>query len=167
MSNQVIGGSLFLHRRIHKATLVSPDHVTENQIDHLCIYKKFRRSLQDVKVRRWADPVASNHYLLTAKLKLKLKRNWKETSTNRIRYTVSLTRDTQTQENYKLNLSNRFNILQDLQEKDTNIEDMWQGLKDTLITTCEEVQQGTGKKNGFQLNHYARCRRGRKKGYSQ
>jgi len=47
---------------------------------------------------------------LTAKLKLKLKRNWKETSTNRIRYTVSLTRDTQTQENYKLNLSNRFNI---------------------------------------------------------
>lgn len=35
---------------IHKATWVSPDSMTENQIDHVCIGKKFRRSLQDVCV---------------------------------------------------------------------------------------------------------------------
>ena len=57
----VIGGSIFPHRQIHKATWVSPDHVTTNQIDHICISKKFRRSLLDVRVKRGAD-VASDHH---------------------------------------------------------------------------------------------------------
>ncbi|XP_052212089.1 uncharacterized protein LOC127831138 [Dreissena polymorpha] len=47
-SNLVIGGSVFHHRRIHKATWVSPNLSTENQINHLCIARSFRRSLQDV-----------------------------------------------------------------------------------------------------------------------
>ena len=59
LNNLVIGGSIFPHKRIHKSTWVSPDGVTENQIDHVCISRKFRRSLQDVRVRRGAD-VASD-----------------------------------------------------------------------------------------------------------
>ena len=51
----VIGGSIFAHKRMHKATWVSPDHIIENQIDHFYINKKFRRSLQDVYVKRGAD----------------------------------------------------------------------------------------------------------------
>lgn len=31
----VIGGSLFPHRNCHKVTWVCPDHVNENQIDHI------------------------------------------------------------------------------------------------------------------------------------
>ena len=70
--NLVIGGSFFHHRRVHKATWVSPDLLTENQIDHVCIRKKFRRSLQDVRVKRGPD-IASDHHLLVAWLKLKLR----------------------------------------------------------------------------------------------
>ena len=69
----VIGGSVF-HPRIHKATWVSPDQVTENQIDHIGINTMFRRSLEDVRVKRGAD-VASDHHIVTARLKLKLRRN--------------------------------------------------------------------------------------------
>ena len=36
-NNMNIGGNVFPHRRIHKATWVSPDHRAENQIDHICI----------------------------------------------------------------------------------------------------------------------------------
>ena len=72
-NNIVIGGSLFRHKRIHKATWISPDHHTENQIDHITICKEFRRSLQDTRVRRGAD-AASDHHLVVGRLKLKLKR---------------------------------------------------------------------------------------------
>ncbi|KAJ3581662.1 hypothetical protein NHX12_016403, partial [Muraenolepis orangiensis] len=72
-NNLVIGGSVFQHKNIHKATWVSPDHTTENQIDHICISQKFRHSLLDVRARRGAD-AGSDHHLLTAKIQLKLKR---------------------------------------------------------------------------------------------
>lgn len=50
-----IGGSILPHKRIHKATWRSPDHVTENQIDHICINKKFGRALKYFRAMRGAD----------------------------------------------------------------------------------------------------------------
>ena len=43
LNQLVIGGSIFPHKRIHKATWISPNHVKENQIDDICISRKFRR----------------------------------------------------------------------------------------------------------------------------
>ena len=68
----VIGGSLFPHKTKHKATWVSPDHITENQIDHVAVSRRHRRSLLDVRVKRGAD-VASDHHLLSIKMQLKLR----------------------------------------------------------------------------------------------
>ena len=70
-SNLVIGGSVFLHS-VHKATWVSPEGRTENQIDHICISSKFRRSLLDVRAKRGAV-VPLDHHLLVGKCRLKLK----------------------------------------------------------------------------------------------
>ena len=70
-NNYVIGGTIFAHRDIHKLTWKSPDGRTSNQIDHIIINEKWRRSLQDVRVCRGAD-IYSDHYLVTARVKFKL-----------------------------------------------------------------------------------------------
>ena len=70
----VIGGTLFKHRRIQLQTWISPDGNTRNQIDHVLVSKKHRRSLCDVKVMRGAE-CGSDHLLVRAKLKIKLKSN--------------------------------------------------------------------------------------------
>ncbi|XP_025996626.2 uncharacterized protein LOC105203684 [Solenopsis invicta] len=69
--NLLIGGTLFPHKDIHKVTWMSPDHRTNNQIDHLLISKTWRRSLLDVRNRRGAD-IGSDHHLLLATLQIKL-----------------------------------------------------------------------------------------------
>ena len=46
MNALVITGTLFPHKTMHKATCVSPDGKTKNQIDHVLINKKFRNSTQ-------------------------------------------------------------------------------------------------------------------------
>ena len=140
INNIVIVGSVFTHKRIHKATWVSPDQVTENQIDHIGINKMFRRSLQDVRVKRGAD-VASDHHLVTARLKFKLRRNGVEQERQKARYNVDFLKDPSTAEEYKVALANRFKVLQELYDEDegVNINSQWSHIKDAVNTTCEEI----------------------------
>lgn len=61
----VIGGSIFPHKQIHKASWRSPDHVAENHIDHICInmIKKYNFSLLKTKKVRTASHLSlSNRF---------------------------------------------------------------------------------------------------------
>ena len=70
LNRQSISGTLFLHKRVHKATWISPDGVTENQIDHILISQRWRTSLH-VRVKKGAN-IGSDHHLVVASLKIKL-----------------------------------------------------------------------------------------------
>lgn len=78
----VIGGTIFNHKAIHKATWYSPDGITRNQIDHLTISRKWRRSLLDVRVYRSVD-VYTDHKLLVGTIQIKLAAIKRKTSTLR------------------------------------------------------------------------------------
>ena len=137
LSKMIIGGTTFAHKRIHKTTWVSPDGRTENQIDHVCISSKFRRSLQDVRSMRGAD-AASDHHLVLAKVKLKLKSFNHASGTDiRQKFQVNLLQSRSKREEFKLELTNRFKILQDLD--DTNVEEHWTKVRDIFKTTCNNV----------------------------
>ena len=57
--------NFFPHKDVHKLTWVSPGGRDKNQIDHIAINGKWKRSLQDVRARRGAD-IGSDHHLVTA-----------------------------------------------------------------------------------------------------
>ena len=144
LNQLVIGGSIFPHKRIHKATWISPNHGTENHIYHICISRKFRRSWQDVRVMRGAD-VSSDHHLLMTTVRLRLKRFTNANST-RTKYNVGLLRDKDTQAAFQISLSNRFQPLQELiEDNETDIETQWEHRKKLWQDTCEE-EEVLGKK---------------------
>ncbi|VDP79287.1 unnamed protein product [Schistosoma mattheei] len=88
--------------------------------------------MEDVRTRRGAE-IASDHHLVVAKIKLKLKKHWTTGGTALQRFNTAFLRDTE-------KLNNRFQALQDLlNEEETTMEDKWKGIKEALTSTCQEV----------------------------
>jgi hypothetical protein len=136
----VIGGMIFPHKDCHKMTWVSPDHKTENQIDHVAIGRKWRRSLLDVRNKRGAD-IGSDHHLVMAKLKLKIQASKQRAQHPRKRYNISrLEEDKTTQEYFKLELTNRFQVLTDMERAENEtIEEKWRKIGTIFTETSEKV----------------------------
>ena len=137
LHNLIIGGTLFQHREIHKLTWYSPNNRDRNQIDHILINSKWTRSLQDVKVRRGAD-VGSDHQLVIAKIKLKLKKQNLKVSNIR-KYDIEKLKNPRTKTMFSIELKNRFQALQDLanenEENTDYIEDSWKSVENIYKET--------------------------------
>ena len=149
LNNLVIGGTLFPHRDIHKVTWCSPNGRDRNQIDHFMLSGMWRRSVQDVKVRRGAD-VGSDHHLVVAAVQLKLRKTGRQMNTLR-RFDTDKLKDTKTRSTFILELKNRFQALQNLtdQQNTVNINTTW-GNVQTAFTetskTCLGYRDGKKKK---------------------
>ncbi|XP_051807750.1 craniofacial development protein 2-like [Acanthochromis polyacanthus] len=131
-----IGGTLFPHRRCHKATWVSPDHQTENQIDHIAVCQHWRSSLQDVRVKRGAD-IGSDHHLVIAKLRVRLAVR-KRQKNPRVKFDIRKLKRPETKQDFQIALHNRFEALQS-EDAETTVQRSWTSLRDATVGTCEEV----------------------------
>ncbi|VDP74719.1 unnamed protein product [Schistosoma curassoni] len=97
------------------------------------------RTMEDVRSSKGAD-IASDHHLVVANLKLKLKKNWTSGQTAIQRFNTAFLRDADKLNEFKIALNNRLQALQDLlKEEKSNMEDNWKGIKETLTSTCQEV----------------------------
>ncbi|VDO79247.1 unnamed protein product [Schistosoma margrebowiei] len=133
----VIDGTIFPHKLMHKASLISPDHSPKNQIGHIRINKKFIRSMEDVRTRRGADIASDRNQLVVAKMKLKVKKHSRTGKTALQRFNIPFLRHTVKLSQFNIALNNRFQALQDMrEEEETTMEDNWKVIKETLTSTC-------------------------------
>ncbi|KAJ8342710.1 hypothetical protein SKAU_G00326380 [Synaphobranchus kaupii] len=82
--------------------------------------------------------VASDHHLLVARIKLKLRRNWAGENSQHQRYNTTALKEKPRLEEFKVPLSNKFQVLQELLEEET-IDEKWQGIKEAVTSTCQGV----------------------------
>lgn len=132
INNLAISNTFFAHRNIHKRTWVSPDGKTRNEIDYFCISKRWFSSVQDTKVCRGAD-VGSDHYLLRATLKLKLKKMQRAKIERPI--AVERLKETVVAENYQLAITNKFQALQDVHD----LEEQWDLFQKAVMDSATEI----------------------------
>ena len=138
-NNCIIGGTIFPHKIIHKLTWKSPDGRTINQIDHVIINKKWRRSLLDVKVYRGAD-VSSDHYMLFAKIKLKLMAVDSNKQRRRV-YDINRLKSQEVRRNFSIELKNKFAALADLEDEidQDPVECSWNRFKESYADAAKKT----------------------------
>ena len=146
----VIGGTLFPHPDVHKLTWCSPNRRDCNQIDHLMINGTWRRSLCDVRVRRGAD-VGSDHHLVVADLKIKLRSAGRKSAAPR-GYDVERLQDPKVKNAFILQLKNRFQALSELSnscEVDAECTNQrWDLIKTVYQKSSETKRQTSTAKEG-------------------
>ena len=96
----VIANTLFQQHKRSLYTWTSPDGQYQNQIDYILCSQRWRSSIQSAKTRQGAD-CGSDHELLIAKFRLKLKKVGK--TTRPFRYDLN-----QVPYDYTVQVTNRF-----------------------------------------------------------
>ena len=120
-----IANTLFQQHKRRLYTWTSPDGQHRNQIDYVLCSQRWRRSIQSTKTRRGAD-CGSDHELLIAKFRLKLKKVGK--TTRPFRYNLN-----QIPYDYTVEVRNRFKGL-----------DLIDRVPDELWNEVHDIVQETG-----------------------
>ena len=143
-----IGNTFFAHKTIHKKTWRSPDGNTKNEIDYTCVSQWWRSALQDVRVYRGAD-VGSDHHLLTAAMRIRLKKMNREKMDKP--YAVEKLNDAAVVEKYQLEINKRLlpqrvplpiataNRFQPLQDQTAALEEEWATFKQAVQESAESA----------------------------
>ena len=104
-NNCTIGGSIFPHKNIHNLIWKSPDGRTTNLIDHIIVNNKQRRSLHNVRVYKGED-VNSDHYLLKATIRLKVRKTPSQNQSKR-KLDIEKIKISDVEKAFKLELKNK------------------------------------------------------------
>ncbi len=148
-----ITNSFFRHKAIHKFTWYSNTGRTKNAIDHIIVRSKSLSSIQDARVFRGAD-INSDHRLVVANLKLKLKRASPRGNIEP-RFNTDLLRNEEVAGNFLSVIGGKFNVLLNEMDTDTDesAEDMvqneWSRFS-TDVAACASEVLGEQKPHRFQ-----------------
>ena len=124
LSRLVIANTFFQQHRRGLYAWTSPDSQYQNQIDYILCSQRWRSSIQSAKIRPGAD-CGSDHELLIAKFRLKLKKVRK--TTRPFRYDLN-----QIPSDYTVEVRNRFKGLDLI---DRVPDELWMEVRDIVQET--------------------------------
>ena len=130
---------MFPHKNIHKYTWTAPNGRVRNQIDHVAVNGRFKRSARDTRSYRGADS-GSDHYLVITTVRLRLLGIVKNTSNAR-RYDTAKLKIPEVKQQFQIKLRNGFSCLADesTEGNEPDIETQWANIKESYKKTAEEV----------------------------
>ena len=125
LNNTSIGNTFFKHKCIHKLTWLSPDHLTQNEIDYMLISSRWQSLFQNVCTFCGADN-GSDHFLVVAKVKIKFKSL--KCAKQQVPYNLNSLKCANIQNSYQEEISNMFSILSDIEDN----EQQWTNFKSAV-----------------------------------
>uniref|UniRef100_A0A914V3E1 Reverse transcriptase domain-containing protein n=1 Tax=Plectus sambesii TaxID=2011161 RepID=A0A914V3E1_9BILA len=129
-----VSNTYFPHKRIHKMTWKAPGaRGVRNEIDYICVSNNFRSSILDVRSYRGAD-VGTDHFLLAAKCRLRLKRQPLKDQRPKPFDVVKL-KDPELKRQFNAAVRNRFELL----TPSADVEAQWTNYRDALTAAAEET----------------------------
>ena len=108
-NNLAIVSTMFPHKNIHKYTWTAPNGRVRNQIDHVAVNSKLKRSVRDARSYRGADS-GSDHNLVFTTVRLCLGRIVKNTR-NASRYDTAKLKILEVKQQFQIKFKNRFSCL--------------------------------------------------------
>ena len=169
LNELIIGGTLFPHKPTHKATWISPDLKTENQIDHITITKKWRRVLLDVRVKRGAD-INSDHHLLVGEFRMNLAAKKKTDNKVQRRFEIRKLQNTKIRQELGITLRNRFQALEEgkYQERNKTVKKKTKRDNKTYVEKlANEAEIAARQNNSIELYKITRQLAGKSKSTSR
>ena len=141
-NNLAIVSTMFPHKNIHKYTWTAPNGRVRNQIDHVAVNGKFKRSVRDTRSYRGADS-GSDHNLVITTVRLRLRGIVKNTSNVR-RYDTAKLKIPEVKQQFQIKLRNRFSCLADesTEGNEPDIETRWTNLEESYKKTAWDTGKG-------------------------
>ena len=134
--NMVVCSTKFQHLDIHKATWLSPDRSTSNQIDHIVIDGRHVSSVLDVRTFRGPN-IDSDHYLVAAKVRLRISASRTARSSTLRKLDVKKLRSQRTAEAFSAQLSDKhrrsLSNLSDIGRLLANISHSFRTIAETVL----------------------------------
>ena len=133
--NMVVSSTRFQHLDIHKATWLSPDQKTRNQIDHVAIDGRHASSVLDVRTFRGVN-IDSDHFLVAAKIRMRLCNAKNVRSTAQRKLDVAKLQSQQTAEAYSAQLSE---LLHNPNSDPEDVGGLWAHISHSMRTAAEKT----------------------------
>ena len=124
-----VRSTTFPHKNVHKETWYSTDGRTANQLDLVLISNRFRSAMTDIRALRGPDTGSVHNLLKNFKVKLRVKT---ENKYNEKRKTVNIFQNSKWEQEYSIEINNRFEILDNMEDEDNsdnNINKKWVNIK--------------------------------------